>query len=246
MMEKENECKDFRCPEFIPAYSPDDFCIPEARCPKRIPQPKFPSPTSCLPEQQLEEVEAVIEATNKFLLDLGLSGEREKNEVLERAFEGLTGQRVVVHLECPSLSTPEKKMCVKGTVFLVGKDFVLLKDEKFDLLVPYEQITCIKPSNRFAEPEKEPRLLDIKPCFRRELTFNFGEVVASSPELIQIFYKMTLKIYLLLVVDEQIRVVTDDESIQGILCDVFDETFTLKCDDKIQELPISQVCKIVI
>ena len=248
MMERENECKDFRCPEFIPAFSTDDFCIPEGCCPERIQQPKFPSPTSCLPEEELEEVEALISEANKLLLNLGLSGEREKEEVLEKMFEGLIGQRVVVHLEWPSPSNPEKKMCAKGRIFLVGKDFVLLKDEdeKSDLIIPYEHVNCIKPNNRFAEPDKEPRLADIEPCFRRQLTFNFGEVVASSPELIQIFFGMTLKIYLLLVVGEKVQVLTDGESMQGILCDVFDETFTLKTNDQIIEITISSVCKMVL
>jgi hypothetical protein len=245
-MEREKECKDFRCPEFVPAFAPDDFCIPEECCPERIPQPKFPSPTSCLPEEQLEEVEALISEANRFLLDIGLSGEREKDEVLERAFEGLHGQFVVVHLECESSSTPENEMNAEGFIFLVGQDFVLLKAEKKDLIVPFEQVTCIEPRNRFAQPEEEPRLRDIEPCFRRRLTFNFGEVVGSSPELIQIFFGLTLKIYLLLLIGKEVRFVTDEDNIKGILYDIFDESFTLKAEDRMIEIPISEICKVIV
>ncbi|WP_456275835.1 hypothetical protein [Bacillus sp. AK128] len=245
-MENENGCRDFRCPEFVPANAPDDFCIPEECCPEQIPQPKYPSPNSCLPEEELEEVEANIEAVNELLLNLGLSGEREPNEIFKEAFDGLVGQQVIVKLICPSLIRDGKNMSIKGRVYLVGQDFVLLKRKKSDVLVRFEQVLLIKLKNRFAEPESEARLSDIDPCFRRSLTYNFGEVVSSSPELIQLFFRLNLKIYLMLLIGEKVKVSLDGRKMKGKVCEVHDESFTIKMKSKEREIPINNVCKIAV
>ncbi|WP_246938569.1 hypothetical protein [Bacillus pinisoli] len=243
-MKEESVCRDFRCPEFIPAGTPDDFCIPEDCCPTRIPQPKYPSPNSCLPEEELEELEAKIDAINEMLLDIALSGEREQNQIFEISFDGLVGQEVIVKLNCPSLTNENKNLSVKGRVFLVGQDFVLLKRKKTDVLIPFEQILLVKLKNRFAEPNPEPNLADIDPCFRRKLTFNFGEVVSSSPELIQIFFRLTIKIYMMLLVGEKVKVTLDGVKMKGIICDVHDESFTLKMKNKEREIPLNNLCKL--
>ncbi|MBM7659722.1 ribosome maturation factor RimP [Bacillus mesophilus] len=244
MMENENVCNEFRCPEFVPANAPDDFCIPEECCPDKIPQPKFPSPNSCLSEEELEEVEANLEEVNNLLLDLGLSGEREPNEIFKEAFDGLVGQQVIVKLNCPSLIREGKNMSVKGRVYLVGQDFVLLKRKKSDVLVRFKQVLLIKLKNRYAEPESEARLNDIDPCFRRRLTFNFGEVVSSSPELIQLFFRLNLKIYLMLLIGETVKVSLDGRKMKGKICEVHDESFTIKMKKKEREIPMNNVCKI--
>lgn len=267
-MEKENVCEGFNCPEFVPADEPDDFCIPEECCPPRLNQPKYPSPNSCLPEEQLEDLEARIRQANQLLLDLGLSGEREPNEIFQSAFDGLVGQRVRVEIECSAKEAEtngigieseasegepeekevesEEKIVKSGRVMLVGFDFVVLRSRKGrEIIIPFEVIQKIKFCGRYAEPGDEPRLNDIDPCFRRRLTFYFGETVSSSPELIQIFFRLRLRIYLMLLVDKRVKVVLEGKKMKGTLFDVHRETITLKLKKK-REIPLNNICYLVV
>ncbi|WP_197076594.1 hypothetical protein [Domibacillus indicus] len=56
-----------------------------------IKKPAFPSPSSCLPEEEQEELEAKIEEANDLLLNLALSNEQSE-EGRRVSFEGLIGQ----------------------------------------------------------------------------------------------------------------------------------------------------------
>jgi hypothetical protein len=292
------------CPELIPIARHDEFCTPEHCCPQRLVTPKFPSPTSGLPEQQTRELEERIDAANELLLDLALSNERPE-EGRVKSFEGLIGQSVEVILNCagkvykysvhnqnevkmtPSnpaktmntnFSTDSKeqnkltiwmkivvfkwKMLVKrvfnnrkqpertnklvennqdinsfehgnlsGRVHLVGRDFVLIRNNKEETLIPLLKISSIKPHDRFAQPINEPELTDIDPCLRRALTFNFGETVASSPELIEIFFKMTLPIFLLIYLDKMVKVTVEDEELEGTLTEIDNESLIITIEN---------------
>ena len=130
---------------------------------------------------------------------------------------------------------------VTGKVFLAGNDFVaLLQDEK-EILIPNEMVSLIKAEGRYAEPVSEPLLSEIDPCFRRELTFHFGRTVSSSPELIQIFFGMKLAIYLLLIQDKEIQVVQEEETLQGILWRVSEDSLILKIDDEEKDVDLGHV-----
>ncbi|MBE4909417.1 hypothetical protein IMZ08_15300 [Bacillus luteolus] len=252
-MEEENVCEGFNCPEFVPADAPDDFCIPEECCPPRIKQPMFPAPTSCLPEEQQEELEARIKQANQLLLDLGLSGERTPDEIFQRAFDGLVGQKVRVEINCPVSEEVDRNIIKRGRVMLVGFDFVVLRNKNGkEIIIPFEVVNTIKLNGRFAEPNEESELTEIDPCFRRRLTFRFGETVSSSPELIQIFFRLRLKIYLMLLVNKRLKVRLEGEKIKGTLFDVHRETLTLKIKKKKKkkkkkmEIPLNNICYLVV
>lgn len=339
------------CPEFVPPGVPDDFCIPEECCPQRLETPKFPSPTSCLPEEQTRELEERIEATNELLLDLALSNERPE-EGRMKSFEGLIGQLVDVKIKCveageeedPELNegdvqgvsetaliskcfdtiekedeykiTPmghtltvdpdlppkkknqrkkkilnwrkkvgkfknrkykNRKIIIKkgvknkkvskrkrkgvvnkqvvniaengnlsGVVHVVGRDFVLLRKNKKEILIPLLRINSIKPHNRFAQPFNEPKLLDIDPCLRRALTFNFGETVASSPELIEIFFKLTLPIFLLICLEKMVKIKVADEEFEGTVVEVNKESLVISMrNGEKRDIPFHSICFII-
>lgn len=242
--------EEFCCPEAVPPDAPDDFCIPDFRCPDKIETFKFPSPTSCLPPEELEELEARIDAANELLLDLGLSDERRDEErrveAREAAFRGLLGQNVMVNLECPIAENEEENRVVKGRVHFAGRDFVIVRRGGKQMLIPYLKVCSIDLQNRFADPEEEPRLADIDPCLRRAITFNFGEVVSQSPQLIDIFFGLDLVIYLLAFLDKEVKAVLPDEVIIGELKDVTRESVTICKGENEQEIPIEDVCFMVI
>ncbi|MCI2255559.1 hypothetical protein L2D08_14390 [Domibacillus sp. PGB-M46] len=289
-MNRKNNSKDFCCPGFIPPGTHDDFCIPEECCPKRLDTPKFPSPSTCLPEERQRALEEKIERANELLLNLALSNKQPK-EGRVRSFEGLTGQWVEIVIDRREKLDTEKKTVRKvsnkrkksvwkrkmmrnlvtrikrskkflknkhvvkskalvrkcyGRVHLVGRDFVLLKKKENDIIIPLSKVHSIKSISRFTQPTNEPGLLNIDPCLRRSITFNFGETVASSPELIQLFFKMTLPIFLLHLVDKKITVMLLEKKEQGIVQEVDKESLTLLTVKKeIKVIPFHSIYSII-
>jgi hypothetical protein len=217
----------------------NDFDIPFECCPPRIQQPGLPSPTGCQPMEELEMLEAKIDAVNQFLLDIGLRGEdeevgRERNQVLEQALNGLAGQ-------VAEFQIAELPQTLKGRIHLAGRDFAIIRSEANQLIIPYENICAIKPVNRFAEPDKGPRLLEIEPCLRRAIAFDFGRVVSSSPELIQLFFGLTLEIYLLLFEGQKIGLVTEALKEKGIIKAVHREYLSFCFKERTRSIPLEEI-----
>ncbi|MFC4403391.1 hypothetical protein [Gracilibacillus xinjiangensis] len=225
----------------------EGFCIP-TDCPERAQTLQLPSPTSCLPQEILEELELRIRAANEFLLNSSLSSEREILEVIEGAMEGLIGQEVELEIDC-SLRMDEtgEINTVIGRVQLAGRDFTVLTSGRKQLLVPNQKICKIQLKNRFAEPvETEGLLEDIDPCLRRCITLRFGEVVSGSVELIQIFYGLTQEVYLLQFIDQEIEIITPDEKLKAKLHDVRDK-YLILCDEKKNRImPMEEPCIITL
>lgn len=211
----------------------NDFHIPQQCCPERYPSPKLPSPTSCLPQETLEKVIEKIRAANELLLDLALGEDRLPDETYQKVFDGLNRLRV----EITSLSGDT----CEGKVFLSGYDFVVLRNEEKVFIYPYSQIDIVKPFGRFADPYHDPELSKIDPCFRRELTFNFGDVVSSSPELIHLFFRMRLNIYLLVFEEKQIQVQMEGQTIEGQMKKVDKESISLEVDGQLTTISIDKI-----
>lgn len=119
-----------------------------------------------------------------------------------------------------------------GRVYVVGRNFILLKKKKYEILIPFSRVHSIKSFNRYPQLIKEPVLLNINPCLRQSLTFNFGETVASSPELLHLFFRMTIPIFLLGYIDKKVKIVWPEKSITGFVHEVDKETITLMTDQK--------------
>lgn len=236
-MEKENE-KDC-CSKSVPEQKREnDFCISNQCCPERFPSPQLPSPADCLPSAVLEKVLEKIKDANELLLDLALAEDRTTDETFQKVFDGLVGLQVDV--------TNPLGETIEGRVTLAGFDFVALQGEEIVSILPYQQIETIKPNGRFAEPYHDAELVDIDPCFRRDLTFRFGEVVSSSPELIHLFFRMHLDIYLLTIEAKRIQVTVDGSTVEGLLTDVNKETIVLKVEGERRIIPIGKISLITI
>ena len=315
-MTKKKDEKGFCCPEFVPPGVPDDFCIPESCCPPRLKTPKYPSPTSYLPEEQAHELEELIDRTNELLLNLALSNERPE-EGRMKAFDGLLGQLVEVILEKEdgnqenkkhqnspleakttvdielseekplegkqkkkrywtrkivktkkykrgirrgkkavknnrksTVSRGNKKRTreMRGYVQVSGRDFVLLRRNKEKILIPLRRVAFIKARDRFAQPMDEPALLNIDPCLRRAITFDFGRTVASSPELMEIFFRLTIAVFLLIHLGKEVKIkIEGNEEVQGTLLEVNKESVVIsKRNDKEQIIPIQSISFMII
>jgi len=261
----------------------DDFCFPDG-CPDRIKTPKIPSPTSCMPEGRLQELEEKIDGANRMLLDLGLS--KEQSELGRRIlFDGLAGQMVKIKLNCSNhdesnteaspadpieevinKKTERKKRYKKkrlakkkrkhrykkkklgknfleGFVQLVGSDFVQLQKSRKTFIIPFNKICLVLSKKPYHPPGPQAPLLDINPCFRRDLTFSFGETVAHDPELIQIFFRIKLSMYLKTYKDEKVTIYTNSEKVIGLLSGLENENIDLVSENgEVKEIPLTSLC----
>ncbi|MFS0577118.1 hypothetical protein AB1K83_15880 [Sporosarcina sp. 179-K 3D1 HS] len=200
------------------------------KCPDSLSNPQLPSPTDNLPPELLE----AIQDANDLLLDLALSDGRSANETYQKVFDGLMGLSVEV-------MTRSGKP-VRGKVTLAGFDFVVLQVEEGAFIVPYSQIEKILPAGRFAETFPDPRLKDASKDCQKALTFRFGELVASTPELIHLFFRMRLEVFLLTLEARTLQVLTEDSTFHGILKQVNRGTICLSVGEKEVEIPLSRVC----
>ncbi|MGB2992710.1 MAG: hypothetical protein WBB47_08760, partial [Paenisporosarcina sp.] len=211
----------------------DYFHIPHRCCPDQFPSPTYPSAADCLPPDMLEQVVEKIRDANELLLNLALDDNRPQHETYQKMFDGLVGIRVEI--------TNLLGETTEGKITLVGFDFVVLREEEMNIMFPFSEIDSIKPFGRYAEPYHDPELTKIDPCFRRDLTFHFGEVVSSSPELIQLFFRIRLSVYLLLFQEKRILVKTDGLTREGLLTEVNKESITLKVEEESTIFPLAMI-----
>lgn len=214
----------------------DDFCIDDSCCPDKYPSLEFPSPVSCLPEEKLAELNQRINAANNLLLDLALDDDRLPEETFLKVFSGLAGLQVEVEID------GGRKL--EGKVHTAGHDFVVLLDKQTEVILPYRIIAKVEPCGRFAEPGREAEFREADPCLRRDLTFNFGATVASSPELLHLFFRMRFNIYLLFLEAKTIELTLGDESVEGFVTDVNKESVVVKVKKDIQIIPMDKITMI--
>lgn len=215
-----------------------DFFIPGKCCPERADSPELPSPESCLPPEKREEVDKKIAEANRLLLDLALGNNRSIQETYQRAFDGLIG--LEVEIVNPLDET------ISGVVMMAAFDFILLSRDDYKIIVPYEQIESVKASGCYAELVPGANLLNINPHLRRKLTFQFGKIVGSSPELIQLFFKIPLAVYLLLFEDQTIKARVGRSLIEGVLVDVNKESIVLEMNKEKSIIAIGNIAHIVL
>lgn len=256
--------KDVYYPEFIPQGAGEDTCIFENRGSSRLKTSKFPSPTSCLPKKQTEELEREIDAINELLLNFRLSNEQPELGKM-KSLEGLMEQLVEIELDCEEeieVSQPitemtetvnqqqeivEKNINVCGVVCFVGRDFVVLRQDDEQIIIPLSKIISIKTDSCIVQPSHKPRLLKIDSCLRKSLTLNFGETVSCSPDLIQLFFKTTLAIFLLNCLHKNIKIKIEEEEIEGHLVEVTTESMLISLsNDQKMDIPFHSICLITL
>ncbi|RBW70813.1 hypothetical protein [Bacillus taeanensis] len=234
---------EFCCPEFVPACIDDDrFCSP-FKCPEQLPQPKFSSPNSSLSPEDLEKLNECIEEANQLLLTLALEREEDNLKFLQQSFRNLKGHQVIVTFKCN-----EKIESIKGTVLDTGLDFIIIDKKVTFSLIPFERILAVKHRNDSARLKMDQELLKIDTCLRRAITFQFGEVVAKSPFLLNLFFGLSLNMFLESFVGCFVYVKTDTEEfeIDGTLVEVKKQSIELKVDKEKRGIDFDEICFIEI
>lgn len=249
--------KRFRCPQCVPCSEEgDQFCSPY-QCPEQIPQPRFPSPNSSLPQDELEDYEACIAEANLLLQTLGnpRDEEEEHQRALQLELRKLRGQFVKVTYRCGDEEQGEI-----GELLDAGINFIILSDLNKKTIIPFNRICTIEHAMRH-DGGHEPELIAIDRCLRREIVLNFAETVSKSPYLINLFFGIDLSLFLESFVDCQIFVQFEDggdvREINGLLIDVEEDEIVLnveseddplgvESEDEPLEIELESICKLVI
>ncbi len=207
----------FCCPAEIPASDiGDNFCIPKI-CPKEFPTKHFSSPNSSLPPEELEQLQVCIEELNNILLSISSPRDPENLAPLRNHFNRLRGVLMRVHVECP-----EPKKSIVGSLQEVGENYLQINSIGQKDFIPFDKVCFVKQDisddheNTHMDHQE---LIDIDPCLRRNLTLNFGEVVASSPELFNIFFGIPFHFRLLDFLNCKVivKVEGEEEPLKGTL-----------------------------
>lgn len=237
--------KKFRCPDCVDEEEDSDHLCLSDDCPDRLPQPKFPSPNSSLSDAELHELMECIEEVNQFLRDIGNPRDPNDLRALQLQMQKLRNQFVKVSVNCGM-----KRKEFKGGLADAGRDFILLNDFEKNTLIPFGKIDYLKYSGHGAKAGHEKELLDINPCLRLELILNFSETVSKSPYLINLFYGLSMKLYLVSLIGCTMSVshFTDEKyrEIHGKLAEINSDSAIFMTPRGEQKIDLENICFIVI
>lgn len=233
----------FRCPECeADRKEQQPFCSP-CHCPEQIPQPRFSSPNSSFPPEDLEELTRCIEEANELLLSLALERDLEEQfRFLQASLRQLRNVCVCVLVDCG-----EKTEEIIGLLNDAGKNFLILETEVGNtLLIPFERLLSMKQSEERHSNLKEQELLEINPCLRRNLTFDFGATVSKSPLLLNLFFGIELSQFLDSFLGYHVYVRTEKNETEGRLLETNDRRIDVKVDGEKQGKDFDEICMIEI
>lgn len=230
----------FSCPESLPASVPDDgFCSPFP-CPEKIPTPRFSSPNSPLPPEELEKLKECIEAANEFLRTIGNPNDPDNKRALQFRLRKLRGLLMQVNVNCGSEITQ-----VEGVLKDAGRDFLQLETFGRCIFALFNRLCSLRWVIGSGEIHgHEPALIDLDTCSRRALILDFGKVVSGDPNLINIFFGIPLHLRLISFLGCRVEVETENsgEIVQGVLSDSQERYVHIQTDQKIEQINFNQLC----
>lgn len=230
----------FNCPEFLPARVPNDlFCTP-LDCPDRIPTPRFSSPNSPLPPEELADLKVCIEMANELLRTLGNPRDPANLTALRLHFRRLRGTLIRATTGCGE-DHSQHVGCLQES----GRDFLQLEAVGQTIFIPFAHLCSVhRPATCEHGAGHEQELIGIDQCLRRSLVLNFSEAVAGNPHLINLFFGIQLHLQLLTYLGCKAIVKTTDgpELIQGTLVDSAENYLQLLTDNQIRQINFSKVC----
>ncbi|WP_420976271.1 hypothetical protein [Bacillus vallismortis] len=234
----------FRCPECVSADEAEGFFCSPFQCQEQIPQPRFPSPTSILSPEELEELQSCIEEVNELLRTVGNRPEPDHQRALQQKMQTLRNQYVKVEMLCGD----EIDILTAGFVDS-GLDFIILDDFDENILIPFSKIRFVQHTNDHNGHEGHVQeLIDIDTCLRREIILNFGEIVSQSPFLINLFFGLTLNLFLekFIGCKIEVKIIEGDSGksilVEGTLQCAEDDSIQINTQKDIVDLPLNNIC----
>lgn len=232
------------CPQELPASTPEsNFCIPKD-CPEKIPTKRFASPNSPLSPEELKQLKECIEGINDLLRAFGNPRDLENLSGLRAHFRKLRGILLRIKVGCEN-----NREMVIGILEQAGRDFLMLRNIENMFFIPYNRICFIHSSPMdHTSREHEPELLNIDPCLRTEIVLNFGRVVSSDPNLVNIFFGVPLYLQLVTFFGCSVMVAVEGESeiVEGVIIESTEKAIHLQIDNQIRQINIDEICSIKI
>lgn len=236
-------------------------------CPKQKKTPKFASPNSRLPKNELDRLQACIDIANDILRSLGSEPDPENRRQLQLYFMELKGISIKAEIACISRKQEEdfvqaqlqeinqlgdqkelagEAMQVKvieklGKVATAGRDFIQINPVGSAIFIFYSHLISIK-RDACDVPERQPEFLDADRQTRRELAFNFGEYVKKNPDFVNLFFGIPLSKKLKEFIGKDIQVRINKAVLSGTLIRSEEENILIQCRNEEIEVDLREVC----
>lgn len=237
----------FHCPERLPASVPDHRFSTPFICPEKIQTPRFSAPTSGLPPAETEHLIRCIEEVNHLLLTLGTaSDDPDQLRNLQHRFRPLKKEAIQAKVDCG-----RRKKLFKGNLVDAGKDFLFIStSNSIKTFIPFQRICSIKHKHSSMPHQHHPELGQIDDKLRRNLVLHFGQVVSKSPFLINLFFGLSLHLFLLCFVGQNIVLGINSKGkitkIEGKLIDSEENQIKLIVQGRRKPIHLNEVCFIQI
>ena len=195
--------------EMRPPVDPMNLFGSPFDCRKQIKTRRFASANSPLTQEELDELQACIEAINDLLRSLSSRSNPNNTRQLQLHFLSLRGAIVKAEIICGMVQRAEgasetavnevdtvtnrhDSTCIerlekKGKLATAGRDFIQINQVGSAVFILYSHLISIARHD-CPPDEHEPEFICADKMTRRELTFNFGEYVAKNPDYINLFF----------------------------------------------------------
>ncbi|HWL12387.1 MAG TPA: hypothetical protein VNQ57_05305 [Ureibacillus sp.] len=213
---------------------------------------RYTSPNSPLSQEELDELQASIEAANDLLRSLGSPRDDENTRQLQLHFLDMRDESVTAQILCENNDTEAEEahknselkksstISLKGLMVNAGKDFLQINQNGSSVFVLYKKILSIKRDLR--EGADEPEFIDANQELRRELAFHFGEFVSKEPSLINLFFGIQLYRMLKQFLGKDLDVVSPKGEFSGTLVSVSEGNIRLLTKNGELDFAMDEMC----
>jgi hypothetical protein len=217
-------------------------CSHDQNCPEKIPTPRYRSPNSPLPQNQLDQLQKCIETANELLRSLGKERNTENQRQLQLHFLELNGILVRVKVK------GQEKHEEVGSLITAGKNFITLNTVGKRVLIPFVKIDSLQYEGKDHDKKHHQDLIHLNRQIKRELVLHFGEVVSRNPELVNLFFGIPLHLMLVQYKERMVNLKVEEKSdlVSGKLVEVEENSLHISRNDETVQIPLDKISLIEI
>ncbi|WP_449441598.1 hypothetical protein [Ureibacillus acetophenoni] len=139
-------------------------------------------------------------------------------------------------------NTKQIKLIQKtGKLATAGRDFIQINPIGSAMFILYGKLLSISRME-LDEEERDPKFIHADQETRRELAFNFGEVVSKNDGYLNLFFGIPLYQALEKYIGKEVKVRTDDEFLFGTLIDTREGRIQIQNKKFNREIDIRSIC----
>lgn len=246
-----------------PPVKPKDLFGSPFDCRKQKRTRRFASSNSPLTPEELDALQACIEAINNLLRSLGSKSDPANPRQLQLHFLSLRGEIVNAKIICGIEQLVEEEIDVnmfenevinhederkririlnkKGKLATAGRDFIQINQVGSAVFILYNHLISIS-RDTCKQDEQEPEFIDANQSTRRELAFNFGKFVSKSPDLVNLFFGIPLHVQLKEFLGKDVKGKSDAEFFNGVLIQVDEGKIQILNKMGEKDIDIKEIC----